>query len=116
LEQVLKDYLEDCSTEKQFQFQIRCEVCGSIWKSKPVIFSCADVIPQTEGKRVIYQTLYQREKTAAYELALKEAREVFSRCPICKRIVCDQCFLLCDEIEMCKDCAVKLQETGIPVA
>lgn len=116
MEQALKDYMEDCSNERQFQFQIRCELCGSIWKSKPIAFSHADVIPKTEGKRVIYQALYQREKAAAYDIAVKEAREVFSRCPICKHLVCDQCFFLCDEIEMCKNCAVELQETGIPVA
>lgn len=116
MEQALKDYLKDCSNEKQFQFQICCEQCGFLWKSKPIIFSHADVIPQTESKRIIYQALYQREKAAAYDIALKEAREVFSRCPICERLVCDKCFLLCDEIEMCKECAVKLQETGVPVA
>lgn len=116
MEQTLKDYMEDCSDEKQFQFQIRCEHCGFIWKSKPILFSHANVIPQTEGKRIIYQTLYQREKAAAYDSAVKEAQEVFSRCPICKRLVCDKCFLLCDEIEMCIECAVRLKETGIPVA
>lgn len=116
MEQTLKDYIEDCSSERQFQFQIRCELCGFIWKSRPISFSYADVIPQTEGKRVIYQTLYQREKAAAYSIAVKEAREVFSLCPICNQLVCDKCFLLCDEIEMCRDCAVRLQETGIPVA
>ena len=116
MDQVLKDYLEDCSTETYFQFQIRCESCGEVWKSRPVVFSYASVTPKTDGKRVIYQAIYQREIAAAYELAIKEAREIFSRCPICRHLVCDKCFLLCEEIEMCKDCAVKLQEEGIPVA
>lgn len=116
MKQILRIYLQDCSSETQFQFQIRCENCGNIWKSKSIGFSHASKTPQTEGKRIIYQALYQREKAAAYEFAVKEALEVFSRCPICKRLVCDQCFLLCDEIEMCNACAIKLKETGIPVA
>ena len=112
----LKNYLEDCSTEREFQFYIRCEGCGKIWKSRIIPFSYADVHPLTEGKRIIYETLYRREKTDALERAVKEAREIFSCCPICNRLVCDQCFLLCDEIEMCRDRAAKLQEDGIPVA
>lgn len=115
MKQNLEKYLKDCSTPKEFQFLIRCESCGSIWKSKPILFSYADVNPVTEGKRIIYQTLYKREKETALELAVNEAREVFSLCPICSRLVCDCCFLLCDEIEMCNDCASKLQEPGIPV-
>ena len=116
MNQDLKSYLEDCSTEREFQFDIRCEACGKIWKSKIIPFSHADIQPLTEGKRIIYETLYRREKADALERAVKEAREIFSCCPICNRLVCDQCFLLCDEIEMCRDCAARLQETGIPVA
>ena len=116
LDHDLKSFLKDCSTEREFQFYIRCEECGKIWKSKMVAFSHADKKPLTEGKRIIYETLYRREKADALERAVKEAREIFSCCPICNRLVCDQCFLLCDEIEMCRDCAVRLQENGTPVA
>lgn len=116
LDHDLKSFLKDCSTEREFQFYIRCEACGEIWKSKMVTFSYADKKPLTEGKRIIYETLYRREKADALERAVKEAREIFSCCPICNRLVCDQCFLLCDEIEMCSDCAARLQEKGVPVA
>lgn len=115
MKQNIDEYLEDCSTQKEFQYQIRCESCGKIWKSKSRLFSQACITPSTEGKRIIYQTLYQREKAEAFSLAAKEAKEVFSRCPICGHLVCDNCFLLCEEIEMCRDCAARLNETGTPV-
>jgi len=67
------------------------------------------------GKRIIYKTLYHREKAEAFSLAAQEAKEVFSRCPICGHLVCDDCFMLCEEIEMCRDCAERLNERGTPV-
>ena len=39
----------------------------------------------------------------------------FSLCPICKRLVCDRCFLLGEDIDLCTDCAAFLQEHGEPV-
>ena len=36
-------------------------------------------------------------------------------CPICKRLVCSRCFLICDDLDMCKQCAAHLEETGSPV-
>lgn len=116
MKQDIAYYLEDCSTQKSFQWSIRCELCGGIWKSKKISFSLAGTKPLTEGKRVIYQTLYEREKEQAMEHAMKEARESFSLCPVCHRIVCDHCFLMCEEIEICSECAENLQETGMPVA
>ncbi len=65
---------------------------------------------------MIFQTLYQRELEDAWERAVTEALEHFSRCPICKRLVCDRCFLLSEDIDLCADCAVRSQENGEPVA
>lgn len=48
--------------------------------------------------------------------AVKEAEKVFNLCPICNRIVCDYCFLICDDIDLCSSCASRLKETGSPVA
>ena len=36
-------------------------------------------------------------------------------CPICKRLVCDHCFLICDDLDMCVQCAEKLNEKGTVV-
>ena len=47
--------------------------------------------------------------------AATEALEHFSLCPICKRLVCDRCFLLGEDIDLCTDCAAFLQESGEPV-
>ena len=100
----------------KFQFSLRRAVCGSLWKSRPAYFSKAEVPPENEGKRVIFQTLYQRELEDAWERAVTEALEHFSRCPICKRLVCDRCFLLGEDIDLCADRAVRSQENGEPVA
>ena len=111
-----KAFIKDTSTGEKFQFSLRCAVCGSLWKSRPAYLSKAEVPPENEGKRVIFQTLYQRELENAWERAVTEVLERFSRCPICKRLVCDRCFLLGEDIDLCADCAVRLQENGEPVA
>ena len=78
-------------------------------------FSKAGMQPESEGKRVIFQALYQREREDAFERAATEAMEYFSLCPICKRLACDRCFLLGEDIDLCADCAAFLQEHGEPV-
>lgn len=37
-------------------------------------------------------------------------------CPVCKRLVCNQCFLICDDLDMCRQCAAALEQKGQPVA
>jgi len=112
VQRVLNDLLTDCSTKDQFQFSIVCEECGKVWKSQSVIFSKARIPPVTEGKKVVYAALYQREKKEAHLKALKAGEKLFSRCPICHKWVCDDCFMLCDDLDMCKQCAEKLEEKG----
>ena len=107
--------LQDCSTPELFQFSISCSECKEIWKSRPIRFTRAGVKPKTEGKKIIFKTLYDREKAVARNLAMKEAETIFSPCPICHRVVCDHCFLICDELDMCCACAKELQEKGEPV-
>ena len=116
MRRIIKAFMQDASTASKFQFSLRCAVCGSLWKSRPAYFSKAKVPPENEGKRVIFQTLYQRELEDAWERAVTEALEHFSRCPICKRLVCDRCFLLGEDIDLCADRAVRSQENGEPVA
>ena len=62
--------------------------------------------------KVIYAALYQREKEAVYQQAEKDAETHFSRCPICHRWVCDDCFMVCADLDMCRRCAKKLNEKG----
>ena len=109
------DLLQDCSTQRGFRFSLRCAECGTVWYSRPVRFSKAGEKPVNEGKRVIFDTLYKREKAAALQRATEDAGKAFSRCPICHRLVCDKCFLICEDLDMCVACAAHLQERGSPV-
>ena len=113
---VAKEYLTDCSTPDEFCFSLRCAECGEVWKSAPVKFSKSGVMPASSGKRIVYDTLYRREKETAMNRAAGELRAVFNECPICRRAVCDHCFFICEELDMCASCAHKLQERGEPVA
>jgi len=112
---ITKELLTDCSTPVSFGFCMHCSECGKEWKSTPVIFSKAGIMPETEGKKIIFDALYQREKEHALEKAVEEASNIFNQCPTCRRLVCDYCFLICDDLDLCVSCATKLQEKGEPV-
>lgn len=112
---LLLDHLEDCSTSQYFCFAIRCEVCGEFWYSSSIPFSKASQDAKYLEKRELYEAIYNREKEQAKLTAGKEAMELFSQCPICRKLVCDSCFLICDEIDMCKECAQRMKEYGEPV-
>lgn len=115
MRRIIKASMEDISSTERFQFSLRCAVCGFRWESQPTRFSKAGVVPENAGKRVIFQALYQREKEDAFDRAVTEALGHFSLCPICQRLVCDRCFLLGEDIDLCTDCAAALQERGEPV-
>lgn len=108
--------LQDESTRQKFLFSTKCERCGSIQRSEPVPFTKANVWPTTDGKRLIYDKLYQREKEAALEKAFVQLGAQVNICPICGRLVCDRCFMICDDLDMCLDCAQRLKEKGEIVA
>ena len=66
--------------------------------------------------RTVLRTLYERERTAARDKAAAEASEIFSQCPVCGRLVCDRCFLICEDLDLCTACAEALQVRGDVVA
>lgn len=111
-----KELLEDHSTREVFCFTLRCAECGAVWRSRPVRFSRAGIKPSSEGKREIFDILYKREREDALLRAAAEAGKAFNQCPICHRLVCDRCFLICEELDLCASCAARLQEQGSPVA
>lgn len=113
---LLSSYLEDCSTPQYFSFSIRCEVCGEYWYSSSIPFSKVVQATQHQEKKELYDAIYQREKERARLVAGQEARERFSQCPICRRLVCDACFFICDEMDLCRECAGRMKEFGEPVA
>ena len=116
MKQVIKEMMGDCSTIGEFRFLLRCQACGRTWHSSPVRFSKADTKPETEGMRAVFRALYERERAAAREKAAAEASEIFSQCPVCGRLVCDRCFLICEDLDLCTACAEALQMHGSVVA
>ena len=116
MKRVVKEAMGDCSTVEEFRFLVRCQECGGIWHSSPIRFSKAGAEPETEGMRTIFRTLYEREREAAREMAAAEAAEIFNYCPVCGRLVCDRCFLICEDLDLCIACAKALRVRGDVVA
>lgn len=116
MKRVVKEAMGDCSTVEEFRFLVRCQECGRIWHSSPIRFSKAGAEPESEGMRTILRTLYEREREAAREKATAEAAEFFNYCPVCGRLVCDRCFLICEDLDLCIACAKALQVRGDVVA
>lgn len=116
MKRVVKEAMGDCSTVEEFRFLVRCQECGGIWHSSPIRFSKAGAEPESEGMRTILRTLYEREREAAREKAAAEATEFFNYCPVCGRLVCDRCFLICEDLDLCIACAKALQVRGDVVA
>jgi len=108
----LLNCLVDCSTDTEISFVACCEECKKIKLNFTKKFSKAGACPESEKKIAFYRILYQKEREQLKEKMLKALEEHFNICPICQRIVCDDCFLICDDIDMCKSCAEMLEEEG----
>ena len=115
MSQDLKKYLIDHSTPDEFCFALGCAECGRELRKSPVRFSKSGVVPPSSEKRIVFDVLYQREKESAVERAAAELKTQINMCPVCHRMVCDRCFLICDELDMCIRCAEQLHEEGEPV-
>ncbi len=116
MNEIVSDRLRDCSDAGSFVFSLECPICARLWQSRRTRFSRAGVTPESEGKRVIYETLYARERELARHQAAQQATEIFSLCPICGRLACDSCFLICEDLDMCAECSDRLKERGEPVS
>lgn len=112
LNEKLMSQIRDCSDDKRIAFGFECESCGKLWEVISVPFTRKAV---SETEQVIRDAQYRREWERVKTEALKAFREHFSVCPICGKIVCDYCFVICDEIEMCSTCAKELGKQGTPV-
>ena len=115
MKKLIERMLENLSTRDVFLFRIACGACGKEYGNKPMRFSKAEVIPQTPKKAALYEILYAQELQTAKLSAVRDAAEHLNYCPICKRLVCNRCFLICEDLDMCKQCASAMEETGIPV-
>lgn len=107
--------LENLSTKEVFLFRVACASCGAEYGNKPKRFSKAGVAATSQNKQIILDTLYEQEFRSARQTAIRSAAEDMNYCPICKRLVCNQCFLICDDLDMCRQCAAALEQTGAPV-
>ena len=112
MKHILSTHLVDCSSHERFSFSLTCKECGNEWKSAPIRFSKAGETPPTRAKQIIAETLYQREHAQAKEHALREAVQDFNICPLCHGVVCNYCFIICDDLDMCRSCAASLEESG----
>jgi hypothetical protein len=52
----------------------------------------------------------------ALEKAAAEAATFFNLCPHCGKMVCDDCFMICEDLDICRSCAESLKETGEPIS
>ena len=114
MKQLVELILENLSTRDVFLFRIRCGACGSACDSRATRFSKAGITPQKE-KQILYDAIYEQELREARQQAVRKMAEQFNYCPICKQLVCNGCFMICEDLDMCRQCAAKLQEKGTPV-
>ncbi|MBQ9958998.1 MAG: hypothetical protein IJP01_01455 [Oscillospiraceae bacterium] len=116
MKRFIKNCMLDNSDEREFRFSAVCTDCGEEYRSTPVLFSKYALPPPTEEKRIILRRLYEREHEQALQQAVSDAVSHFNVCPICGRLVCNNCFVICDDLDMCRTCADYLQETGETVS
>ena len=115
MKKLVEMFLENLSTREVFLFRVLCGSCGTEYGNKPVRFSKAGVIPQTPKKAALYEILYAQELQSARHGAIRDAAEHLNYCPVCKRLICNRCFLICEDLDMCRQCASAMEEAGTPV-
>lgn len=115
MKELIAAVLEDLSSAEMFLFQAACGHCGARYGNKPMRFSKAQMPPTSPDKQIIYDALYEQESNAARRIAIRNAAEHMNYCPICRRLVCDRCFMICEDLDMCSRCAQDLGQQGRPV-
>ena len=116
MKKLVEAVLENLSSKEVFLFRVICGSCGAEYGNRPIRFSKASIKPVAQNKQILYDALYEQEFRAARQVAVRNAAEHMNYCPICRRLVCNQCFLICDDLDMCWQCAADLEQQGRPVA
>lgn len=112
MKELVESILENLSSREVFLFRVRCSGCGAEYGNKPRRFSKAGVEPENGNRKVIFDVLYEQELRQARQFAIRDTAEHMNYCPVCKRLVCNGCFLICDELDLCRECAHRLGQTG----
>ena len=112
MRQLVEAILENLSTGEVFLFRVLCACCGAEYGKSPRRFSRAGIAPENRSRQIIFDALYEQELRLAREFSLREAAEHMNYCPICRRLVCNGCFMICEDLDMCCECAEKLGQTG----
>jgi hypothetical protein len=92
------------SNKTGFSFSFFCDRCEKEWISPfiPFINGGFSDIEHEEARQMIWA----QEHRAAFENANIEAHFHFSRCSICSKVVCNDCYNP-DSGDMCVDCKEK---------
>ena len=88
--------MTDESNGSIYSFTFYCDICGKPFKS-PLYDSLTGDEQDVKTQEV--------EHNDAYERANNEVLKSFNRCPSCQRVVCDDCFSILDDIDVCKECS-----------
>ena len=115
MRRLVEAVLENASTKEVFLFRVTCGICGMEYGNRPTRFSKATAFPTGQNQNILYTVLYEKEFADARQAAIRTAAEHMNYCPICKRLVCNNCFLICDDMDMCRYCAAELEQQGQPV-
>ena len=116
MKQLVEAVLENLSTKEVFRFQVLCACCRRAYGNRPVKFSKAAEAVIPGHKQLLYEAMYEQEFRDAKRIAIRTAAEHLNYCPVCKRLACNECFYICDELDMCRDCAYELEQQGHAVA
>ena len=79
----------------EYSFTFYCDVCGKPHRS-PAYQSMTLGGGDEKERKAEYED--------AYALANREMLNKFSRCPVCQRVVCDECFDVFGDYDMCVEC------------
>ena len=85
----------DESSDSFYSFTFYCDICEKPYKSPEYDSLTGD--NHDPGNWGV-------EHKDAYERANNEVLKQFNRCPTCGRVVCDECFSILDDMDVCKEC------------
>jgi hypothetical protein len=95
----------DESKEGEYCFTFYCDICGRAHQSPRYHSASADYADPGTRKA---------EYEDAYARANSEMVKKFNRCPVCQRVVCDECYDIMDDINMCKACHQQAEADAWP--